>query len=231
MMPPHPASRWLAAAGFALAPLLLWVLPSLLARAEYANPEEQFRAFASGPPRYGLFLLQAAGAACLVPASLGVLALLRVRRRGVRLGYLGAVLSLATAILGLLLIGAELTQVFVVTYGDDTDAMVDLALAINQWTLFTVLLFGTILGFLLSPPLLALGLWRAKIVPFAAVALFLLPAAAGILPVDGLPGRLLLAVCLLAPSGWVAERILRAPAGQPAEPEPRRGSPVEPAPG
>ena len=203
----------LAAAGLVLAPLLVLLLPSLLADAHHTTAEAQFRDFADGPAPYGGLLLQATGAALLGPAALAVAAVVATRRRGTALGVAGAALGALGAAALLLALGVEFAQGFTVREWGDREAAVALALDLNQWSLFTAFLLGGLAVCALTLPVLLLALWRSGIVPLVVPALFLLPVLVGFLPLSGAAAQLAPTLALLVPCTWAGAALLRGSGG------------------
>jgi hypothetical protein len=203
--------RWLTALAFPLVPLLLLLLPALLlGGSDYATAEEQFTALAGKPFPYWGLGSQISGAVLLLPATLGVLQLVRRRRRGVVLGSVGAVLGLAGTIALLLVLGVELAMAFLVE--DGTDSAVQLALGIGEWDRYLLLLSVGLVGPFLALPVLALALWRSRVVPLVVPLLFLAPAAVAFVPLPDQAANLVPMILMLVPSVWVGMRLVRLPA-------------------
>jgi len=215
--------RWLTAAAVTLAPLLVLVLPPLLLPgADYANAEQQYRAYANDQfPWEGLWL-QVAGAVLLVPAVQGIAGTVWRLRRGVALGLAGLLIGMIAAFSLLLLLGLELGQAFVLTEGSDTEAGVALALAMSRWPVFTALLGLGFAGFFVALPILALGLWRSRVVPMVVPALFLLPVLIGFAPLPAPAANLVPSFGLLAPCLWITVQLLRRPLLPPMSEAPAR---------
>ena len=204
--------RWLSAAAVTLAPLLLLVLPALvLPGAEYTNAEEQARAFAnSGFPYQGL-VMQITGAVLLVPAVLGMAGTVFRRRRGVILGMVGLVIGMVAAFDLLLVLGMELGGAFVFSHGTDTEAKVALALAMTRWPVYGVLLTIGFAAFSAALPILAVALWRSRVVPIAVPLVFLLPILIPFAPLPARATELLALFGLLLPCIWITVQLLRGP--------------------
>ena len=204
--------RWLSAAAITLAPGLVVVLPSLiLPGADYTNAEEQYRAFASGGFPYQGLVLQITGAVLLVPAVQGIAGIVFRRGRGVILGLAGLVIGMVAAFALLLLLGSELGMAFVLSHGNDTEARVSLALAMSRWTVYSALLAVGFAAFFIALPILALALWRSRLVPIVVPLLFLLPILIGFAPLPARAIELLASLGLLLPCGWITVRLLRRP--------------------
>lgn len=203
--------RALAAACLALSPLLLMLLPAVLAPAAgYTSAEEQLFALADGPAPYGWLLAQAVGAVLLVPAAVVVLGAALHRRRGVVFGVLGAVAATSAAFALVLLLGMELGQAFLLQTAADTEAAVRSALALQEWGFFSLLLGVGLAGTFLSGPLLAVTLWRARVSPALLPALFVVPVAIGFLPVGAVAANLLPAGILVGLGAWMAVLLIRS---------------------
>jgi hypothetical protein len=204
--------HWLSAAAVTLAPLLLLVLPALvLPGAEYTNAEEQARAFAnSGFPYQGL-VMQITGAVLLVPAVQGMAGTVFRRGRGVILGMVGLVIGMVAAFVLLLVLGAELGMAFVFSYGNDTEAKVALAVAMGRWPVYGALLTIGFVAFFATLSILAVALWRSRVVPIAVPLVFLLPIFIGFAPLPARASELLVLFGLLLPCVWITVQLLRRP--------------------
>jgi hypothetical protein len=205
-------NRWLSAAAVTLGPLLVLVLPALVVPgAEYTNAEDQARAFAtSGFPYQGL-VMQITGAVLLVPAVQGMAATVFRRRRGVILGLAGLLIGMVAALTLLLLLGLELGVAFVFSHGNDTEAQVALALAMGRWPVYGVLLSVGFAAFFVALPILAVALWRSRVVPIAVPLLFLLPILIGFLPLPPPADHLVPSFGVLLPCVWITVQLLRRP--------------------
>jgi hypothetical protein len=217
--------RRLAAAGLVGVPLLVLVLPALLSwGADHATPEEQFTAMAGAPATYGPLFLQAAGAVCLLAASLGVLGVVLARGRGIVLGWLTLVLGAVSTCALLLALGAEMAVATILGNATDVGAAVATALTVNSSTVFVSFLWTGLAGVFLVLPLAALALWRSGVVPVVVAVLFLLPVAIGFVPLPSEVANLAPSLALLLPTGWMAIRLVttrpsasrRAPVPAPA---------------
>jgi hypothetical protein len=223
--------RWLSAGAVTLAPLLMLVLPPLvLPGAEYTNAEEQTRAFAtSGFPFQGL-AMQISGAIFLIPAVLGIAGTLFRRQRGVILGAVGLVIGMVATCALLLVLGVELGMAFVLSHGNDTEAKVALALATSRWPVYSALLAVGFGALLLALPILALALWRSRVVPIVVPLLFLLPILIGFAPLPPTAANLVPSFGLLLPCVWITVQLLRQPPLTPSttpEPVPQVVQPEE----
>ena len=85
------------------------------------------------------------------------------------------------------------------------------ALAMSQWPVFTALLGIGFAGFFIALPILALGLWRSRVVPIVVPALFLLPVLIGFAPLPTPAANLVSSFGLLAPCLWITVQLLRRP--------------------
>ena len=204
------AKRWLTAAGVLLAPLLVFVLPPLvLPGGDAANAEEQTRLFAEqGFPFQGL-AMQITGAVLLVPAVLGIAGMVQHRRRGLVLGVIGLVIGMVAAFALLLALGFELGMAFVLTNEADKEVAIALGLAMGRWSVFGTLLGIGLGGFFLALPVLALGLWRSRVIPLVVPALFLLPLLVAVVPMPPMAATLVPSLALMVPCGWIAVQVLR----------------------
>ena len=214
------SDRWLTALALPLVPFLLLLLPALLLdpTAQYSTAREQAEALAGQPFPYWSLGVQAAGGVLLLPAALGVLALVRRRRRGVVLGSVGAALGVSGAIALLLLLGIELAMGFLVE--DGSPAAVDASLAIGEWTVFGALLVVGLAAPFLALPVLAWALWRSRVVPVVVPLLFLVPLALGFVPLPDAVANVLPTVAMLVPAVWMGARLVRLPATAPADVRP-----------
>jgi hypothetical protein len=218
--------RWLTAVAIPLVPFLLLLVPAVLLPSDYATAEEQFADLAGKPFPYWSLAVQASGAVFLLPAVLGVLQLVRRRRRGVVLGSVGAALGLAGMIALLLVLGIELAMAFLVE--DGRRPAVELALALSDWEVNAILLVVGLAAPFLALPVLALALRRSRVVPLVVPVLFLAPLAAGFVPMPGVAANLVPIVLMVVPAVWMAVRLVRLPptSSEPArEPASERSAP------
>jgi len=209
--------RWLTAAGVLLAPLLLFVLPPLvLPGGDAANAEEQTRLFVEqGFPFQGL-AMQITGAILLVPAVLGIAGIVQHRRRGLLLGVIGLVIGMVSAFALLLALGFELGMAFVLTNEADKEVAIALGLAMGRWSVFVTLLGIGLSGFFVALPVLALALWRSRVVPLVVPALFLLPLLIPLVPMPPMAATLVPSLGFLVPCGWIAVLVLRRAGSAPS---------------
>jgi hypothetical protein len=205
-------NRWLSAAAVTLAPLLVLVLPALvLPGAEYNTAEEQAREFAtSGFPYQGL-AMQITGVILLVPAVQGMAGTVFRQRRGVILGTVGLVIGMVASFALLLVLGIELGTAFVFSYGNDTEARVALAVAMGRWPVYGALLGVGFAAFLVALPILAVALWRGRVVPIVVPLLFLLPILTGFVPLPPPADHLVPSFGVLLPCVWITVQLLRRP--------------------
>ena len=200
--------RWGGAVGVVLAPLGISVLPALFFPSDFENAEEQFRAMAGGSEAYAPLLLQTGGAIFLLVAALGIGGYTILRGRGGTLGAIGLIVGMVGAICALVTMGFELSMAFVLQTAPDRDTAVTMALALNSWPPFVICLIAAIAGFLLALPMLALALWRARVVPLLVPLLFLLPPLIGLIPVPVLAGTVA-TLLTLVPCVWMAVQLIR----------------------
>jgi hypothetical protein len=205
--------RWsLAAVAVVLGPLFLFVLPGLFIARPAEDAAAQFTAIAEDPSSLDMigFLSQVLGASLLVPAVIGMVYLLIVRRRGNILGHVAGALALIGALSILVAVGIEIAQTHLLTHGDNTPDMVELALSINESTVFVSFLLTGLLGVFVGSLLLIIALWRARFVPLWILGLFVVPIVIAI----ALPGRLgeiAGFVAFLVPFGWISWLMLAKP--------------------
>ena len=203
------ALRWLGAVGITLAPLGLFVLPGLLHPEPYETAEDQFTAIAEGPGSEYLALgLQIFGSAILMAAALGIGGCTIARGRGRTLGVIGLITGMVTAVVLLVVLGYELAMQTVLISSTDTDAAVSQVVDLSASPMFGVPLLVGLLGFFLTLPLLALALWRSRIVPILVPLLFALPVLIGFVPLP-VDGTVLGGVLMLIPCLWMSVQLIR----------------------
>jgi len=217
-------NRFMAAVGVIGVPLLILVLPALLSLGvDYTSPKSQFEAMAQEPASYGELLLQAGGAISLLMACLGVLGAVAGMGRGLVLGWVGFVIGVVGAVSLLVALGAELAVAFLLAAATDKAAMVNLALALNDWVLFAIFLWTGLAGVFLALPIMALALWRGRFVSAVVPALFLVPVVIGFVPLPEEAANLVPSFALLIPSVWMAVGLLNRRSGAAGAPStPRR---------
>ena len=144
----------------------------------------------------------------LVPAVFGLLHLLR--ERGVTLGHVGGALAIVGALGHVAVMTYQLALVEMTRVGD-RDAMVALIDRLDSSPVVGVLVFPMILAFALGLLVLAIALWRARIVQGWAAALVVAAVALDIGAPDGAPASVSIAKQLLAFAAfaYVGLRILR----------------------
>jgi hypothetical protein len=198
--------RLLAAVAVTSGPLFFLVLPALLFPQPHETPAENLAAYAeeAAARQYIPLLLQLVGAVWLVAVALGILHVLLQRRRAIAVGYAGAAALLIGAFSAMTAIGMELAQIRVVHLDEDTAAMVDVALAIQEGAVFGTFLFATLLGVFLGMLVLAAGLWQAGVIPPWPLLLFLVPIAVAFLPLPGRGNEIGALVVLLVPLLWIS---------------------------
>ncbi|WP_109210343.1 MULTISPECIES: hypothetical protein [Microbacterium] len=201
--------RWLGAIGITLAPLGLFVLPGLLNPEPYETAEEQFTAFAEGVNGvYPAQMLQLFGSICLMVSALGIGGITIARRRGRTLGVIGLATGVIGAIALLLVIGFELAMLTVLMSGTDTQATVAQVIEIFAQPSFGIPLMVGLVGFFVTLPLLALALWRSRIVPLVVPLLFVLPVVVGFVPLP-IDATVAGGVALLVPCVWMSAQLIR----------------------
>jgi hypothetical protein len=204
--------RWMGAAGIALAPFGLFVLPNLMHPETPTTAEEQFTAMAEGGGgAYAAQLIQVGGCVALLVAALAIGSYVIARRRGRTLGAIGLIIGTVTSIALLVVMGFELAMLTMLTSATDTDAAVSLVVDLSTGPAFAIPLMVGLVGFYLTLPLLALALWRTGLIPIIVPPLFVLPLLIGFIP---LPFDVAIAtgVLVLAPCLWMAVRLVRGPA-------------------
>ncbi|WP_369069209.1 hypothetical protein [Kineococcus terrestris] len=208
-------ARALAALAVPAVPLFVLVLPTVLGGAgEHATAESQLLEWTRTRAPYELALLQAVGFACLVPACLGVLAVARERARGTALAAVTAVLGCLTAFAMLLVMGAELAQLFFTVTLDPPRAGVDAALLLNDAPGFVVTLLTGLSTTVLTLPLLGTALRRSRVLSTAGLLSFLVPLIVSFLPLPPAGAELAPGLGLLVPCCWIAVRVAATrPAG------------------
>ena len=75
----------------------------------------------------------------------------------------------------LVVMGFELAMLTVLTSATDTEAAVSLVVALSTGPAFMIPILVGLVGFFLTLPLLALALWRSRVVPIVVPLLFALP--------------------------------------------------------
>lgn len=205
------ALRWLGAIGITLAPLGLFVLPGLLHPEPYETAEDQARAIAEGSGGEYLALgLQLFGSALLIPAALGIGGYTIARGRGRVLGAIGLATGMVTAVTLLVVMGFELATLTILISSTDTEAAVAQMLSLSTTPAYGIPLAVGLIGFFLTLPLLALALWRSRVVPIVVPLLLASPVLIGMapLPVDT---TLLAGVVMLVPCLWTSVQLIRGP--------------------
>ncbi len=166
----------------------------------------------------------------MVPAVLGVLHLLR--ERSVALGHIGAALALLGIFFHGVIIGYSLVEAPLVESGFERARVVEFTEHMYESPGF-IMILAPFMGFFLGMTILAVALWRAKVVPVWISALIVIGLLSEFVGTDALSPELLYA-CLLAGLGWLGLKVLRMPDaqwGSPSTAEPEAGRTVaEPAP-
>lgn len=218
--------RWMGAVGITLAPVGLFVVPTLMHPEPYATAEEQFRDIAEGggSGEYAAQLIQLGACVFLLIAALAIGSHVIARGRGRTLGAIGLIIGTVTAIALLVVMGSELAMLTILMSMADADAAVALVVDLSTGPAFAIPLMIGLVGFYLTLPLLALALWRTGSVPIVVPLLFVLPLLIGFVP---LPFDVTVAsgVLLLVPCLWMAVSLVR---GRAEEVEPSaRVAPAE----
>lgn len=200
--------RWLCAAGVILGPLCFFALPAILFPTEFETAEEMFAAAVNRPPKYTPLFLQIAGALFWLLGAYGVMGVLRGRRGRVP-GRIGSVLVMLGGLSALPVIGIELAQVFILDQGADPAESIRLALALNNWSPFNLLLMITLAGLFLGTLLQLIGLVRGRIVPVWSLLFLLLPVIVNFLPLPLSLANILGGLGLVVPLLWIAAAMVR----------------------
>ena len=209
--------RWLTAAGVLLAPLLVFVLPPWSCRAVIRRTLRSRLDFSwnRGFRSQGL-AMQITGAVLLVPAVLGIAGIVQHRRRGLVLGLFGLVIGMVSAFGLLLALGFELGMAFVLTNEADKEVAIALGLAMGRWSVFGTLLGIGLSSFFLALPILALALWRSRVIPLVVPVLFLLPLLVPLVPMPSMAATLVPSLGLMVPCGWIGVQVLRRAGSAPS---------------
>jgi hypothetical protein len=197
--------KLLGTIGVVFGPLLFMPLPSILFPPPYETPAENFRALA-GADSGGIMiplLMQLLGAALIVPGALGMVHLLLSRRRVILPGHIGGGLAVLGAFSAMVMLGIEMAQNFLLLQGRDKEAMISLALALNESAVFGIFLFTALIGIFLGLLILVISLTVARFIPVWLPAMFLLPLAIGLLPLQIQFAGLANAAALAAPFVWI----------------------------
>jgi hypothetical protein len=203
------ALRGMGAIGIALAPLGLFVLPGLLHPEPYETAEDQFRSFAEGNGAEYLALgLQLLGSALLIPAALGIGGYTIARNRGRALGAIGLATGMVAAVALLVVMGFELAMMTILVSATDTDAAVAQMIGLSTTPAYGIPLLVGLSGFFLTLPLLALALWRSRVVPIAVPLLLALPVLIGQMPLP-VDTTVLGGVLMMVPCLWISVQLIR----------------------
>jgi hypothetical protein len=200
--------KLLGTIGVIFGPLLFMPLPSILFPPPYETPAENFRALA-GADSGGIMIplsMQLLGAALIVPGALGMVHLLLIRRRAVLLGHIGGSLAVLGAFSAMVILGMEMAQQFLLVQGPDKEAMISLALELNESAVFGIFLFTALIGIFLGLLILVISLTVARFIPVWLPAMFLLPLAIGLLPLQSQLAGLANAAAIATPFvciGWL----------------------------
>ena len=209
--------RWLGAVGITLAPLGIFVLPGLLHPEPYETAEDQARAMAEGNGGEYLALgLQLFGSALLIPAALGIGGYAIARGRGRALGAIGLATGMVAAVALLVVMGFELALLTLLISSTDTDAAVAQMIDLSTTPAYGIPLLVGLGGFFLTLPLLALALWRSRVVPIVVPLLLALPVLIGQMPLP-VHTTVLTGVLMLVPCLWMSVQFISGVGGRPGE--------------
>ena len=209
--------RWLGAVGITLAPLGIFVLPGLLHPEPYETAEDQARAMAEGNGGEYLALgLQLFGSALLIPAALGIGGYAIARGRGRALGAIGLATGMVAAVALLVVMGFELALLTLLISSTDTDAAVAQMIGLSTTPAYGIPLLVGLGGLFLTLPLLALALWRSRVVPIVVPLLLALPVLIGQMPLP-VHTTVLTGVLMLVPCLWMSVQFISGVGGRPGE--------------
>ena len=207
----YSVTRWVGAVGIVLAPLCVFLIPQLMYPQEFETPADQFRAIADGSTGgYAGQVMQICGAVALIAAALGIGGLTIARHRGRTLGIIGLATGAVAAISILVVLGFE-TAVAVVLISStmDTDAAVALAVELYSSPAFTIPLLVGLGGFMAALIVLALALWRSRVVPIVVPLLFLLPLLVTFIPLPASAAAMVPNLLILVPCLWISVQLIR----------------------
>lgn len=199
--------RWLGAVGITLAPLGLFVLPGLIYPEPYETAGEQFRAMSEGDGGYPGLLVQLCSVVFLMAAALGIGGFTIGRGRGRTLGAIGLLTGMVGGISLLVVMGFELAMLTVLTSATDTDAAVALVVTLSTGPAFTVPMLVGLVGFFLTLPILALALWRSRVVPIIVPLLFVLPPLISFVPLP-FDATVVSGLVMLVPCLWMTVQLI-----------------------
>jgi hypothetical protein len=203
------ALHWLGAIGITLAPLGLFVVPGLLHPEPYETLADQARAMAEGAGgEYFALGLQLFGSALLIPAALGIGGYTIARDRGRALGAIGLTTGLVAAVALLVVMGFELAMLTILISSIDTEEAVAQTVGLSATPAYGIPLLVGLIGFFLTLPLLALALWRSRVVPIVVPVLLALPVLIGFLPLP-VDTTVLGGVLMLIPCLWISVQLIR----------------------
>lgn len=141
----------------------------------------------------------------LIPAMLGILQLLR--HRSVALGHIGAALVLLGLFFHGAITGFALVEVPLVESGLPRTEMVTFAERMYEGPAF-IMILAPFIGFYLGLIILAVALWRAKVVPIWIAGLIVVGLLSEFTGTDVLSPELMFAL-LLVSLGWLGLKVLR----------------------
>lgn len=202
--------RWFGAIGITLAPLCIFVIPGLMYSSTFETNEEQFRAITEGSHGgYAGQVMQIFGAVFVMAAALGIGGFVIARGRGKALGVIGLTIGMLGAITLLVVLGFELAVLIALKSATDKEAAVAIAVSLFNEPVFLLLLLAGLGGYSLALPILALALWRSRMLPIIVPLLFLLPPLFSLVPLfAGLP-YIVLSLLVLLPCVWTTVQLLR----------------------
>jgi hypothetical protein len=143
----------------------------------------------------------------MVPAVLGLLNLLR--ERSVALGHVGAALALLGIFFHGAIIGYSLVEAPLVESGFERARVVEFTTRMYESSAF-IMILAPFVGFSLGMTILAVALWRAKVVPVWISVLIVMGLLSEFVGTDALSPELLYAF-LLVGLGWLGLKVLRTP--------------------
>lgn len=141
----------------------------------------------------------------LIPAMLGILQLLR--HRSVALGHIGVALVLLGLFFHGAIIGFALVEAPLVESGLSRTEMVAFAERMYEGPAF-IMILAPFIGFYLGLIILAVALWRAKVVPIWIAGLIVVGLLSEFAGTDALSPELMFAL-LLVSLGWLGLKVLR----------------------
>ena len=104
--------------------------------------------------------------------------------------------------------GFEFAMLTVLISATDTDAAVAQVVGLSARPVFGIPLLVGLVGFFLTLPILALALWRSRMVPIVVPLLFALPVLIGSMPLP-VDTTVLVGVLMLVPCLWMTVQLIR----------------------